>query len=191
MALKKYLLTSLAGCLLLWSCDDKRRQQELDLREQRILQKEKDFELKEADYQSLLKMRDSLLSRKDTAIVQSWPADIAGLWSGKSLCRESNCPEYVIGDQRSNNWEFISDSTGLYTRVTNNNNQVLRVYAASFDSTRILLHFVSDSSAAKKMEFSIELGRSGQNLIKGMQTIGIDKSCMAKFAVELTRTLNR
>ena len=161
------------------------------MREQRILAREKEFATKEADYQSLLRMRDSLLTRTDTAvIIQHWPDDIAGLWNSKSVCRESNCSDYVIGDQRSNTWEFISDSTGLYTRVINNN-KVVRVFSAKFDSTSIQLHYASDTSASKNLELTVELTRDNKNLIKGMQTAGIDKSCTAKFSIELNRLTNR
>jgi hypothetical protein len=191
MAFHKYLVATLVVLSLLWGCQDKERAHELDLREQGILAREKEFAIKEADYQSLLRMRDSLLTRKDTAVViQRWPEDIAGLWAGKSVCRESNCSEYVIGDLRSNTWEFVSDSTGLYTRVINNN-KVVRVYSARYDSTSIQLHFTSDSSATKNLELNVELSRDSKNLIKGMQTTTIDKSCTAKFSIELNRLTNR
>jgi len=192
MAFHRYFLfVTLVVLSLFWGCQDKERTRELDLREQRILAKEKEFAIKEADYQSLLRMRDSLLTRRDTTVViQRWPDDIAGLWSSKSVCRESNCSEYVIGDQRSNTWEFVSDSTGLYTRVINNN-KVVRVFSAKFDSTSIHLHYASDTSATKKLELAVELSRDNKDLIKGMQTTGIDKSCTAKFSIELNRLTNR
>lgn len=191
MAFHKYLLLVSGILSLCWGCQDKEKARELDLREQKILAREKEFAIKEADYQSLLRMRDSLFTTSDTsAVIQRWPDDIAGLWSSKSVCRESNCSEYVIGDQRSNTWEFVSDSTGLYTRVINNN-QVVRVFAARYDSTRIQLHYTSDSSATRKLDLTVDLSRDNANLIKGMQTTGIDKSCSAKFSIELTRLPNR
>jgi len=191
MTNRKYLLFIGFAFFTLLACQDNQKQQELEEREQKIRQKEIEFALKEADYQSLLRMRDSLATEKDTLVIQQWPDDIAGVWSGRSLCKESNCSEYVIGDQRSNTWEFISDSTGLYTRVTNNNSEVIRVYTARFDSTLIQLKFASDTSSAKSMDLSVELSRASPSLMKGIQSIGIDKSCTAKFSVELTRSLNR
>ena len=191
MAFYRYLLTTLTALILLGGCQDKERAHELDVREQSILAREKEFAIKEADYQSLLRMRDSLLTRTDTAVViQRWPDDIAGLWAGKSVCRESNCSEYVIGDLRSNTWEFVSDSTGLYTRVINNN-KVVRVFSAKYDSTGIQLQYTSDTSATKKLELNVELTRDNKNLIKGTQTTAIDKSCTAKFSIELNRLTNR
>ncbi|CAG5067421.1 hypothetical protein DYBT9623_00142 [Dyadobacter sp. CECT 9623] len=188
---RKHLLLIFFFATFLASCQDKEKERELAAREQQILDREKAFALKEADYQSLLKMRDSLLTKIDTTTIaiQQWPEEIAGAWSAKSVCRESNCSEYVIGDQRSNTWEFISDSTGLYTRVINNN-QIVRVYSARFDSTSIYLQFKSDTSATKNMEISVDLKRENPTLLKGSQTTGIDKACTAQFSMELTR-LNR
>lgn len=181
--------------LLLPGCQDNKKQQELDQREQEISRRENDFASKEADYKSLMAMRDSLLAsaepKADTLVVESWPADIAGFWNSKSVCRESNCPDYVIGDQRFNNWEFVSDSTGLYTRVTNNNNQLLRIYSAKFDSTGIALDFATDSSAAKTVALNVALSRINKSLMKGQQSMMLDKGCTAKFSIELTRSANQ
>jgi len=191
MAFHKYFLAMLVILSACWGCQDKQKERDLAVREQKILQRETEFATKEADYQSLLRMRDSLFAQKDTStIIQRWPEEIAGLWSSKSVCRESNCSEYVIGDQRSNTWEFVSDSTGLYTRVINNN-QVVRVFSAKLDSTHIQLHYHSDTAAAKALEMTVELNRDNANLIKGMQTTGVGKSCTAKFSIELTRLTNR
>ncbi|MCF2447298.1 hypothetical protein L0657_25305 [Dyadobacter sp. CY345] len=179
----------IVSCILSWSCQkNDQREQQLAQREEIISQKEQEFALKEADYYSLLKMRDSLLTKKDTLIIQQWPANIAGVWSGKSVCRESNCSEYVIGDQRANQWEFISDSTGLYTRVVDKNNKIVRVYNARFDSTGINLQFGSDSSASKKVNLSVDLNPLTSEVLKGIQTVNINQSCTAKFFVELTRS---
>lgn len=191
MAFHKYFPLALLVLCLCLGCRDTQKEQDLALREQKILQRETEFATKEADYQALLRMRDSLLTKRDTAaVIQRWPEEIAGLWNSKSVCRESNCSEYVIGDQRSNTWEFISDSTGLYTRVINNN-QVIRVFTAKMDSTRIQLHYRSDSSATKSLDLTVELNRDNINLIRGMQTTNVAKSCTAKFSIELTRLTNR
>ena len=178
-------------CLLLCGCHNKQREQQLAQREQTVIEKEKEFALKEADYKSLVRMRDSLLTKRDTVIIQQWPEEIAGLWSSRSVCRESNCSDYVIGDQRSNMWEFVSDSTGLFTRVLDNNNQLVRVYAARLDSAGIKLHYATDSSASKQMDLNIDLNQVSPALLKGVQTIRVDQSCNAKFLVELTRINKR
>ena len=179
-------------CTMLLCCRNDEKEQQLARREKAVVQKEKEFAMKEADYASLVRMRDSLLShQKDTIIIQRWPETIAGLWNAKSVCRESNCSDYVIGDQRANLWEFLSDSTGLLTRVTDKNNNLVRVYNARLDSAGINLRFMSDSSASKHITLNIDLSAVSAELMKGTQTTNVDQSCTAKFAVELTRSTNR
>jgi len=191
LLLRNCLLCSLLSCMLLAACQNDNRERYLTQREQAIGKRESDFALKEADYKSLVQMRDSLRTKKDTVIIQSWPETIAGVWNSKSVCRESNCSEYVIGDQRTNFWEFISDSTGLFTRVMDANNKLLRIYTAQLDSSGIKLHFLSDSSATKKMDINFDLSQVSPQLIKGTQAVTINQACNAKFTVELTRATTR
>ncbi|MCF0059121.1 hypothetical protein [Dyadobacter sp. CY356] len=167
------------------------REQLLVQRELAISKREKDFALKQADYNALIRLRDSLLVKKDTVMIKSWPESLHGLWSSRSVCRESNCSEYVIGDQRANQWEFVSDSSGLFTRVSDKDGTLVRIYSASYDSTGIKLHFSSDSSAAKNLAIHVDLGQANADLLKGMQTIQVNKACTAKFSVELTRATKR
>ncbi|KAA0993345.1 hypothetical protein [Dyadobacter aurulentus] len=187
---KIYFFTILGG-VLLTGCKDTQREEQLAAREQAVIRMEAEFAMKEADYRSLVSMRDSLLTRKDTVIIQAWPDAMAGIWNSKSVCRESTCTEYVIGDQRSNFWEFVSDSTGLFTRVVDGNNKVVRVYTAELDSTGIRLYFKSDSAASKRTDIRIDLSQVNADFFKGTQATNIDQACNAKFSVELTRTTKR
>ncbi|TDE15192.1 hypothetical protein [Dyadobacter psychrotolerans] len=191
MQIHKRYLISLFLFLMLLACKDNQKQQQLMQREQALTEREKEFAMKEADYYALLRMRDSLLTKKDTIFIQQWPQSIAGFWNAKSVCRESDCSDYVIGDQRSNVWEFVSDSTGLHTRVTDKNNNLVRIYKAHYDTTGINLQFVSDSSARKKINLSIDLTTVLPELIKGVQTSKSDQTCTAKFSIELTRSTSR
>ena len=191
MTTYKSLFIILFISFFLSGCHDDQKEQQLAQREQALAAKEKDFAMKEADYYSLIRMRDSLSTKKDTVIIQRWPETIAGLWNAKSVCRESNCSEYVIGDQRANLWEFISDSTGLLTRVMDKNNNLVRIYNARLDSTGINLQYMSDSSSTKKINLHVNLSAISTELMKGTQSTNVDQSCTAKFALELTRSSNR
>jgi hypothetical protein len=170
-------------------CRDDVREQELDRREQQLLAKENQFALKEADYQSLLKMRDSLLAKKDTIMPPGWPEQIRGLWNSKVVCTESNCGDYIVGDQRSDLWEFDSDSSQLVTKVISNN-KLVRIYLGSYSNNQVHLNFSTDSAAAKKVVMNIILSEAAPEKLKGTRTIQIDSSCTAKFSVELNRVSN-
>ncbi|OIN61250.1 hypothetical protein [Arsenicibacter rosenii] len=189
--MKRYLpLLFLVPALLLNSCRNQEREQQLAAREQALTEKEARFALKEAEYQSLLRMRDSLTANHDTiAFLREWPADIAGQWSSKLICTESTCPDYVIGDQRNDVWEFSSDSTRIITKVINNN-KLVRVYNAAFADNQINLSFKTDSASAKQVEMSVLLNEISRDKIKGTRNISVDNKCAARFSVELSRITN-
>ncbi|REC53916.1 hypothetical protein DRF62_11765 [Chryseobacterium piscium] len=183
---KSILVISLLS--LLFSCDNKNKANDLDLREKELLNKEKSFAQKEAEYQSLLKMRDSIFNHKssDSIKIFKWPDEIAGTWTGKVICTESNCSDYVIGDQRTDTWEFDSDSTQLFTKIINNNNLV-RLYSGKFENNEIKLNFKTDSTAKKQVDMNVLLNEISPNKIRGIRTIAVD-DCKAKFSVELIRS---
>jgi len=174
--------------LVLSSCSNK-KEQELIVRENALLEREKQFQDKEADYDKLLKMRDSLLSVskvKDTLPqIKEWPDNLKVAWNSKMICRESNCSNYVIGDQRSEVWEFVSDSTGMYTNVLSNN-EIKRVFAGQYLESKIVLDSAKEASSKNKIKVSVVLDDIKKNIIKGTQTITGQDNCIAKFSVELT-----
>ncbi|RAJ90895.1 hypothetical protein LX87_05439 [Larkinella arboricola] len=173
--------------LILVSCRNQQQEQQLLQREQALLEKEKQFALKEADYQALTKMRDSLIAVRDTGIqLGAWPQIPAGPWSSREICTESTCSDYAIGDQRSDTWEFSSDSTQRAAKVISNN-RLVRVYTAQYANNALKLSFKTDSSASKRVEMSILLNEISPTKMKGVRTVTVDNQCNATFTVELSR----
>src|SRR5690606_23534114 len=181
--------------LFLTACQSNEAEERLKQREQELLKREKEFALKEADYQSLVKMRDSLSVMKFVEMPGQWPARVDGNWNSKVVCTETSCSDYVIGDQKANVWVFFQDSTGLYARVLNNTDQrVIRVYNGRMANQEIHLDYGSDSGTADFFQTNVVLNSIDSNLIKGVQTIskpnGPNATCIAKCSVELIRKLN-
>lgn len=186
--MKKKLLLLFLTCLFI-SCENK-KELELQNREKALVLREEQLAQKEADYKSLLSFRDSIMSLKDTVedaaeSRKEWPKNIQGIWNSKMLCRESNCTQYVIGDQRNESWQFLSDSTGIYTNVLNNK-KLIRVFKAKYIDDKILLEFNSDSISKNKTKMNVVLDDIQDNVIKGIQTITGQNNCTARFSVELT-----
>jgi len=171
----------LAASFLLVSCDYKEKEKNLIDREKQLLEKEKIFAKKESEYQSLVKMRDSIFAKKDSVVIATWPAEISGPWNGKVICTESNCSDYAIGDQRTDIWEFDNDPTQPVTKIINNNN-LIRLYTGKFENNEIKL-----STAKKNVEMNVLLNDISDNKIKGTRTVTSD-GCTAKFSVELVRS---
>lgn len=176
--------------LFVSGCIDQDRETRLAQRESLLQEREHEFALKEADYQSLLRMRDSILaSQTDTVMQEYWPAEVIGLWNSKVVCVESDCTSYVIGDVRSDQWEFGYDSTRLVSKV-HSNDHLVRIYQGSYRDSTIGLVFATDSAAAKQVLMRITINEIGPDKMRGTRTVMVDKSCTAKFSVELTKNKN-
>lgn len=186
--MKKLPLLLILACIFI-SCESKKelelqkREKALDLREQQLAEKEE-------DYQSLLLLRDSIAVIKDSiendaAAIKVWPENLRGIWNSKMLCRESNCSNYVIGDQRNESWLFVSDSTGIYTNVLNAK-KLVRVFKAKYIDDKIVLEFNSDTISKNRSKINVVLDDIKDNVIKGTQTITGHDNCIARFSVELT-----
>ncbi|MCP2025181.1 hypothetical protein L1276_000321 [Flavobacterium sp. HSC-32F16] len=186
MALNRLLF--LTFVLFFFSCSNK-KEQDLILRENSLLEREKQFEHKQAEYDKLLKLKDSLFSAesiKDSLPKnQQWPDSLQIKWNSKMICRESNCSNYVIGDQRIEIWEFTSDSTGMYANVFSNK-EIKRVFTGRYLENKIVLDSAKETSVKNKIKVSVVLDDIKKNIIKGTQTVTGQDNCIAKFSVELT-----
>lgn len=185
--IKSTCILLILSLFVMISCNDCIKEEELIQRENTLNLKENQFAEKEAEYLALLQMRDSLNSVQDSTVYLNWPDSISGIWSSKVVCTESNCNDYVIGDQRVDNWEFVQDSTGLITRVLNNKNEIVRTYTAQFSPSGILLQFKTDSLAEKQVVMNINLDNIKSDKLSGKRNISVDNNCSAVFNVELTR----
>jgi hypothetical protein len=179
-------------CVLFFSCADNSREKRLDAREQALAEEERKFSSKQQDYESLIRMRDSLEAgrHKDT-IATHWPPTVKGMWSSKLVCTASGCGEYVIGDQKTNEiWNFTDDSARTLVSILNDQ-KLVRVYTGIYDSAVIRLGFKTDSGARRPVEMKVFIDNISAATMTGTQTIHFDSSCTAKFSVQLSRVLNK
>jgi hypothetical protein len=168
-------------------CYNKEREDQLVQRELALLEKEKQAALRDAEYISLLKMRDSLMTLKDSTLFRvGWPEEIEGYWGSKIVCTESSCPDYVVGDLRSDTWLFSSDSISMVTKIMINNSLV-RVYNGAFNNNMINLQFKTDSTASKQVEMGVLIYEITPGRMRGIRTVSVDNKCTARFNVELSR----
>ncbi|WP_293888752.1 hypothetical protein [Sphingobacterium sp. UBA3549] len=176
--------------VLIVSCGQ-RETTALQNREEQLVKKEHEFAQKESEYDALLAMRDSLRASqskqlKPDTIVQRWPDSIAGQWNSRLVCRSSNCNNYVIGDQRNEQWQFVADATGIYVK-TYTKNKTMRLFKGSLLDNRISLVQVQDSMNESRARVQMNLDLIGSKIMRGTQTVGTNGDCEANFSIELTR----
>ncbi len=178
---------------LLWivftltACGNKDRQEELTEREVTLLEKEKQFALKEAEYKLLLQVRDSVQSLEDNEPTPvAWPQGMAKKWNARVVCVASNCTDYVVGDQRSDVWELGDESGKLVVKAINNN-KLVRLYLAQYENNAIRLHYITESAASKQVVMQVALTEITASRMRGVRAVSVDNKCTAVFSVELNR----
>lgn len=186
MKYPKYLFFLLI-CLISVSCFEGEKKLELDKREAELREKEKLFAVKEAEYQSLLKMRDSVILQRDSiAVMPVLPVNIVGKWTGKIVCTESNCQDYVVGDTRVDEWQ-ITDENGQITAKNQNMTGTVRIYTGKYDGNSIKLHHPPDAASARQLDLKIDFTSIDSTRLSGTRDVQVNQSCNAKFSIELTR----
>jgi len=174
----------------LCSCTGKKEEQ-LKAREENLRAREDAFKAKEQDYAELLALRDSIRQADSLSSVPGiippkvWPDSLAGEWSGKMLCRESSCKNYVIGDQRTEKWLFSNDSLGLIVKVMDNE-KLKRQLRAEMTGKTIRLSMATDTTTINRISIEASLDEVRAKLIRGSQSLKGKDDCTAKFSVELT-----
>lgn len=184
------LFFGLIMSLVFISCDDlQKREQELIIRENDLNRREQLFKEKEAEYYSLLKERDSILSQDSIVKINRWPDNLLGQWSSRIVCVETNCNDYVVGDTRNDTWEFVQDSAQLHVNVYSKSG-LIRVYDGKYIDNQITLRYATDTTAQKFVEMKVYLNEIDSQKISGFRTVSVNNQCSAKFTVELNKVSN-
>lgn len=173
---------------ILHSCTDSAKEKSLEKREQDLLTKQKEFDLKKQDYQQLIIMRDSIKNNAVDAEIELLtflPESILGNWNGKMVCKESNCPDNVIGDQRNDRWEFTANSLKII-----NNSGGERIFIPVITDSEIKFTSEESTTVSQKTEIVFNLNDFKNNRLKGSREILGKNDCIAKFTVDLERTKN-
>lgn len=169
------------------ACNDCTKEEDLVQRENALQLREIQIAEKESEYLSLVSFRDSVRLSMDTLAYQTWPDSIAGIWNGKTICTESKCSDYAVGDQRVNIWVFEQDSTGLHASILDNRNEIIRTYNAKFTPRGIQLSFRTDSTSTRNVVMNVNFDQITADKMSGKRTISLDNKCSALFNVELNR----
>ena len=176
----KFLLIFIFSCsIMLTSCDNPEKDNQLKQREINLLTKEQEFAAKEQDYESLKAMRDSLEQVTDSVVIIKIPQNILGKWNGKMICTDSNCSENVIGDQRNDIWEFTEDGVKIINKSGGE-----RTYTGKYTGSEIKLTSENNLSA-----ITLQVSAENTGRIKGSREL-TGNNCLSKFSVDLEKIKN-
>lgn len=179
----------IATCICSVSCQDSQQTKKLNAREEAVLQREQEFLIIEEDYKKLLKMRDSLhasstIHTDSSVYASSWIDSLVGDWDGRLVCTSTTCKGYVIGDQRSERWNFLCDSSGYYLHVAGKGNAI-KTYTVRFTENSHEVVLVEDATN-RESQTLVTFGNLGSSPVRGQQRATKTDNCLLVFSVQLT-----
>lgn len=182
----KYLpMIFCCSLFLLYSCDNPEKEQQLKDRESALALKEQAFAEKEQKFESLKAIRDSLAqidAEIDTVqISTSLPAEILGRYNGKMICTETDCTEHVIGDQRSDQWEFTENGA----KITNKSGGET-FYSGTYSNSEIKLKSEKGDPGSTVSEITLQIPDNLATRLKGTRELKRE-NCVSKFSVDLEK----
>lgn len=164
-------------------CTDNQKEQDLLQREENLSAREKEFDAKEAEYKNLLSLRDSLQNIvPEITVKQELPAELQGKWSGKMICTESSCTDHVIGDQRTDTWEFSANVVKMTTKTGTE-----RLFMAMIEGGDLKLISEDPANITTSSEITLNLTDLQIGRMKGTRNLNGKDNCIAKFSVELEK----
>ena len=205
MSLTAFILSF--AILLLSSCADRQRKDQLDTREASLNQKEQELLLMEKDLQlkeqKLLEMqvRFDSLQRKDTfqisdtsrttdtarvidttAIIPS----VAGLWSVKMTCIETTCSVSAVGDTKIEQWEISYHNDHLVARVMTQD-QLTRIYTGTINQKTIeLADNIDKTSSQAATRIVIRLRMIDDSNMEGQREL-IREDCKVIYSLQMQK----
>lgn len=168
---------------LFMGCTDNQKEQDLLQREDNLSAREKEFDAKEAEYKNLLSLRDSLQNIvPEISVPQELPTELQGKWSGKMICTESSCTDHVIGDQRTDIWEFSVNVVKMTTKTGTE-----RLFRAMIEGEDLKLISEDPAHIPTRSEIILTLTDLQNGRMKGTRNLTGKDNCIAKFSVELEK----
>jgi hypothetical protein len=183
----KRTLFFLFAILLFTSCDYRKREEALRIKEAALKQKEQELALKERSLQ--LKEEDLLKREKrldSTATEGTYIVDSAliGNWSVKMVCTETTCTGSAVGDTKTESWQITYQANSIIAKVSSNN-QLIRIYTGFYTGNTIeLVEAQNKEAAASQTKMVVRLRVIDSTHLEGQREI-LRENCKVIYSLQL------
>jgi hypothetical protein len=180
------------GLLLLASCQNQERDQqlrakeaELTRREQALVLRENALAVREQATQKAQQAADSVrgLPLPDSVLTRQ----LAGTWATRMNCIETDCAGSAIGDSKNEQWEF-SHEQGTVLVQASANNKIVRVYTGTLQGD--VLQLVARHQPGETLpdaSIKVQLQLAADRRLEGRREITQADNCRIVYALTLSK----
>ncbi len=188
----------LRTCLLffipvLFSCDLRVREQNIERRADSIDQKEQRLLF----FENQLNARQTTMDEKertlDSLLKKYIPPDslsakmpfLIGRWNVKMVCTETTCAGSAVGDNKTEVWELSYQDNAIIAKAMVSN-QIVRVYSGAARGNELLLTAQQESASAAA-NITVSLLFKNDTEMEGIRKIISPNECRILYAVQMQK----
>ncbi len=189
----KRILFILFIVLLFSGCDLRKREQELQKKENVLSQKEQELVLRERTLQlkeeALLKRTQRLDSVQNTSLQDSgsYNPDVVGSWDVTMNCTETNCTGSAVGDTKTENWTIFYQNKNVIAQATANK-KLVRIYSGIYINDELRLKAqITDAAEQQNVAMIVLLRLTDNNHMEGRREINRAENCRIVYAINMVK----
>jgi hypothetical protein len=192
--MRPILIILFISCLLLGSCDIRKREIQLEKKEnalyqkeQELLLREKTIQLKEEELQRRVQSMDSLAFR-DTVDSGLINPELVGLWSVRMNCIETSCAGSAVGDVKTEQWAISYQDNNIIAKVMDKD-KLVRIYSGMATNNSIELSFQQDQAQTNQTtSMVVRLQKTAKGRLEGTREIlRTPGNCKIVYAIEMMK----
>lgn len=172
-------------------CDQRKREEELQKkeaslneREQELLLKEKTLEAKEKE---LSKREHHLDSTEVSVTTQLVNPVLAGTWSVKMTCIQTDCTGSAVGDTKTEQWNFSFQNQAIVVKAFAGE-KLVRVYTGSYTGNAVeLVEERLNDNKAPSSKIVVRLRIIDDTHLEGQREILRENDCRVVYALQVQK----
>ncbi|MEO6917111.1 MAG: hypothetical protein ABI151_17075 [Chitinophagaceae bacterium] len=177
--------------LLISSCDFRKREEAIRMKEMQLNQKEDSLLAKE---RILLAMEEKMKKNKrsiDSVSVKDssdyYNPALNGAWSAKMTCTETSCNESAIGDVRSEQWALSYTGYRLKALATVKNDFARAYIGTYFEHELRLAEDLPPGAQEQQTRMTVRLQLVDSVTMTGQREIVRENNCKVVYALQLKK----
>lgn len=160
--------------------------EQLAQKELELQTKEKDLQLREEELVKRERNHDSTIQTvlRDTGI---YKAELAGMWTVKMNCTETNCAGSAVGDTKTEQWNIsYQDRTVIAKALVDE--KLARIYSGIYTGNSLeLAAQPSDTASQNSAQIIVRLEEKSSGNFEGRRELTRANNCKTIYAVSMTK----
>ena len=185
----------LSPAFILFGCDLRVREQELEKRADSISQKEQQLLVLQNQLEIKSNELDAKENRLDSLLKKTAPPDsvkakqlfLVGRWNVQMVCTETTCTGSAVGDNKTEIWDLSFQNNMVIAQVYESN-KLVRLYSGTANENELLLT-AQQESESNGTSITAKLRIKNETALEGEREIVRPDDCRIIYSIQMGKIL--